>query len=151
MHVPSRFVAAEVVELLGVNRDRVHVIAHGIHAARKVPLKLSSRARSLLECRGARLMFSALGAVEPQKDLPTLVMAFAEVARDHDGLELVVAGPDGWGEPKFAAAVDTRGVGDRIVRVGYLKEAERRRCSRALLCLHTLLCTKALDSLRSRR
>jgi glycosyltransferase involved in cell wall biosynthesis len=68
----------------------------------------------------------ALGAVEPRKDLPTLVMAFAELARAHVDLRLVVAGPEGRGEPAFAAAVAACGVADRVVRVGYLREDERQ-------------------------
>jgi glycosyltransferase involved in cell wall biosynthesis len=68
----------------------------------------------------------ALGAVEPRKDLPTLVRAFAELAREHGDLELVVAGPDGWGTPAFAAAVADSGVAERVVRLGYLEEDQRR-------------------------
>jgi glycosyltransferase involved in cell wall biosynthesis len=68
----------------------------------------------------------ALGAVEPRKDLPTLVKAFSELAGVHRDLELVVAGPDGWGTPAFDAAVASSGVGARVVRLGYLDEARRR-------------------------
>ena len=53
-------------------------------------------------------------------------MAFAELAREHGDLELVVAGPDGWGTPAFAAAVADSGVADRVVRLGYLEEDQRR-------------------------
>jgi glycosyltransferase involved in cell wall biosynthesis len=69
----------------------------------------------------------ALGAVEPRKDLPTLVKAFSEVARAHCDLELVVAGPDGWGAPAFAAAVAASEAASRVVRVGYLDDRERRQ------------------------
>ncbi|MGO9148512.1 MAG: glycosyltransferase family 4 protein, partial [Acidimicrobiales bacterium] len=67
-----------------------------------------------------------LGAVEPRKDLPTLVKAFAALARTHADLELVVAGPKGWGEAAFAAAVDASGIAGRVVRLGYLEEPERQ-------------------------
>jgi len=68
----------------------------------------------------------ALGAVEPRKDLPTLVEAFAEIASTHQDLELVVAGPDGWGTPAFAAAVASSGVARRVVRLGYLEQGHRQ-------------------------
>jgi glycosyltransferase involved in cell wall biosynthesis len=53
-------------------------------------------------------------------------MAFAELARAHADLELVIAGPDGWGAPAFAAAVAACGVARRVVRLGYLEEGERQ-------------------------
>jgi glycosyltransferase involved in cell wall biosynthesis len=53
-------------------------------------------------------------------------MAFAELARDHDDLELVVAGPEGWGESAFSTAVAASGLGRRVVRLGYLEDGERR-------------------------
>jgi glycosyltransferase involved in cell wall biosynthesis len=68
----------------------------------------------------------ALGAVEPRKDLPSLVSAFAELARSHDDLELVVAGPKGWGESAFWAAVESCGIAQRVRRVGYLADDERQ-------------------------
>jgi glycosyltransferase involved in cell wall biosynthesis len=52
-------------------------------------------------------------------------MAFAEIARRHDDLELVVAGPDGWASSSFDAAVAASGAARRVVRIGYLPEAER--------------------------
>ena len=124
MHVLSGFVRDEVIELLGVGADRVRVVPPGLDA----PWKSSSaRSAAPVDCGGrSRPYLLALGAVEPRKDLPTLVMAFAELARTHPDLELVVAGPDGWGEPAFAAAVTACGVGQRVVRVGYLQEHERR-------------------------
>ena len=73
--------------------------------------------------------------MEPRKDLPTLVRAFAELARDHGDLELVVAGPDGWGAPAFAAAVAASGAARRIVRVGYLKATERQALLRGATAL----------------
>ena len=124
VHVLSSFVRDEVIDLLGVGPDRVRVVPPGLDAPSK-----SSSARSTAPV-GRRERSTpyllALGAVEPRKDLPTLVMAFAELARTHSDLELVVAGPDGWGEPAFAAAVAACGVAQRVVRVGYLQERERR-------------------------
>ena len=150
VHVLSQFVREEVIELLGVEDGRVRVVPAGLGAPSKptaprrsddapksdgapsksdgAPLKhdgAPSDARSATLRRSAPYLL-ALGAVEPRKDLPTLVKAFAEVARTHADLELVVAGPKGWGEAAFAAAVDASGVAGRVVRLGYLEEPERQ-------------------------
>ena len=124
VHVPSSFVRGEVIELLQVDPGRVRVVPHGLDDAPSpvaVPLASAREPRS----RPAPYVL-ALGAVEPRKDLPTLVKAFSELAAEHRDLELVVAGPDGWGTPAFDAAVASSGVGARVVRLGYLDEARRR-------------------------
>ncbi len=124
VHVLSSFVRDELVELLGVERDRVRVVPAGLGVpGRHVP---ASRRVSVGGRERSAPYVLALGAVEPRKDLPTLVRAFAELARAHGDLELVVAGPDGWGGPAFEAAVAACGVAHKVVRVGYLPEGERQ-------------------------
>jgi glycosyltransferase involved in cell wall biosynthesis len=127
VHVPSRFVADEVIEYFAVAEDRVHVVPHGIDR----PETADKGAQSSDFGAGAKSSrpapyVLALGALEPRKDLVTLVRAFAEIAPFLDELELVVAGPDAWGAEQFSAAVRASGVSARVVRLGYLGEAERR-------------------------
>ena len=67
-------------------------------------------------------MLVFVGTLEPRKDVPTLVRAFAAVSDRHpDGL-LVLAGGAGWGADEVDAAVSTSGKGDRIVRTGYVAD-----------------------------
>ena len=123
VHVPSSFVGEEVTELLGLDPGRVRVVPHGLDDAGAGDVR--PRAAPGQVPRPAPYVL-ALGAVEPRKDLPTLVRAFAELAGAHADLELVVAGPDGWGAPAFDAAVAASGVARRVVRLGYLEESRRR-------------------------
>jgi glycosyltransferase involved in cell wall biosynthesis len=118
VHVPSSFVAGEVVDLLGADPGRVHVIALGVSAVTG-----GDPARGLARAGGPYVL--ALGTVEPRKDLPRLVAAFDAIAADHDDLRLVVAGPDGWGVVPFAAAVDAAAHRNRIVRAGFVDDAAR--------------------------
>lgn len=124
VHVLSSFVRDEVLELLGVDGDRVRVVPPGLDPPRE-HVSAPSPGPADRQDRPAPYLL-ALGAVEPRKDLPTLVMAFAELARARVDLRLVIAGPEGRGEPAFAAAVSACGVADRVVRVGYLREDERQ-------------------------
>ncbi len=124
VHVLSSFVRDEVLELLGVDGDRVRVVPPGLDPPREY-VSAPSPGPADRQDRSAPYVL-ALGAVEPRKDLPTLVTAFAELARAHVDLRLVGAGPEGWGEPAFSAAVAACGVADRVVRVGYLREDERQ-------------------------
>jgi glycosyltransferase involved in cell wall biosynthesis len=115
VHTPSAFVAAEVVDLLGVDADRVTAVHHGVP-----PVAPAAELPSV-----PRPYVLALGTVEPRKDLPSLVRAFDALAAAHPDLHLVVAGPDGWGAEALAAAVDAAHHRGRIRRLPWVGDAER--------------------------
>jgi glycosyltransferase involved in cell wall biosynthesis len=60
------------------------------------------------------------GTLEPRKDVPALIAAFARLARDRPELRLVVAGRDGWGARAVRDAAAASGVTTRILRPGWL-------------------------------
>lgn len=122
VHTPSEFVAAEVVDVLGVPAERVRPVHHGIPAS-EVPPDPAWAAGLLPEWVSGYVL--AVGTVEPRKDLPALVRAFERVAPQHTGVALVVAGPDGWGSAAFAQAVETSSSRGRVVRLGWVDRAQR--------------------------
>ena len=63
------------------------------------------------------------GTLEPRKDLPTLIAAFARIAPDRPDLRLVIAGRDGWGATGVRDAAAASGVTTRIQRTGWLPGA----------------------------
>jgi glycosyltransferase involved in cell wall biosynthesis len=119
VHTGSDFVRAEIVEHFGADPDRVVAIHHGVRAA---PAGDPARGRDVA---GGDRYVLALGTVEPRKDLPTLVRAFDLLADDDSQARLVVAGPDGWGADALTAAVATSPHRERIVRLGWIDEADR--------------------------
>jgi len=68
----------------------------------------------------------AIGTVEPRKNFPVLVEAFDLVADDVD-VDLVVAGPDGWGLAELETAISGSPNSERIHRLRWLDPASRRR------------------------
>ncbi len=102
------------------------VIHHGVDHERFAPDdESSSRSRDedlrLLAPHGVAPPYIAFaGTIEPRKDVPTLVAAFARVARSHPDLRLVLAGGDGWGAREVREAVAASGAATRIIRPGYL-------------------------------
>ena len=60
------------------------------------------------------------GTLEPRKDLPTLIAAFARIAPARPDLRLVIAGRDGWGSSAVRDAAAASGVTTRIQRTGWL-------------------------------
>jgi len=119
VHTDSEFVRREVIDLLGADPDRVVAVPLGITAP---PAGDPARGRELA---GSDAFVLALGTIEPRKNLPTLVRAFDLLAREDPEVRLVVAGPDGWGVDAYDAAVEAAGHRDRVVRVGFVTEADR--------------------------
>jgi glycosyltransferase involved in cell wall biosynthesis len=117
----SATTARDLAEHLGVAPDRVDVTPLGTDLT-----PASERAIADLRARlgldGPFLV--GLGTLEPRKDLPTLVRAFATLARDLPH-HLVLAGLPGWGAGELAAAVEASGVADRIHLPGYVSEADK--------------------------
>ncbi|MGQ0823963.1 MAG: glycosyltransferase family 4 protein [Actinomycetota bacterium] len=101
------------------------VIAHhGVDRLRFHPDGDDDADRTVLLRHGATPPYVAfVGTLEPRKDVPTLVSAFARVARRDPDLRLVLAGNDGWGVNAVRDAIATSGVATRIVRTGYLPDA----------------------------
>ena len=77
----------------------------------------------LLARTGIAPPFVAYAAtIEPRKDVPNLIRAFARVAGDRPDLRLVIAGRDGWGTEAVRDAAAQSGVTTRILRVGWMAD-----------------------------
>jgi len=121
VHTPSRFVADEVVELLGVPADRVVAVAHGTP-----PVGDGDPARGRARAGRDRYLL-AVGTVEPRKAYPDLVRAFAALAAADPELGLVIAGRSGWGAVELdrALAALAPATRRRVRCTGWLADADR--------------------------
>ncbi len=120
IHTVSDFVAAEVREHFDVEPERVVRVYSGL-----VP-STGGDASHGHALAGTERYVITLGTVEPRKNLPNLVRAFDAVAAADPDLVLVVAGPDGWGVEEFDAAVAAARHGNRVRRLGYVEDVDRR-------------------------
>jgi glycosyltransferase involved in cell wall biosynthesis len=117
--VPTRAVAGELAEAEPVPSERVHVVPWAASQAAG-----GDAERGRVAAGAARYVLS-LGTIEPRKDHALLVRAFDRAAAADPDLRLVVAGPDGWGVERYAAAVAAARHRDRIVRLGWVDDATR--------------------------
>jgi glycosyltransferase involved in cell wall biosynthesis len=117
----SATTARDLATALDVAPDRIDVTPLGTDLAPAGPPAVAA-VRARLGLRGRYVL--GLGTLEPRKDLPTLVAAFATLAGEipHD---LVLAGLAGWGSGEVAAAVKASGVRDRVRLVGYVPEEDK--------------------------
>ena len=119
----SEYTAARARALLAP--AEIVVVPHGVDHARFAP-DGAEAARDLerLAAHGILPPYIAFaGTIEPRKDVPTLVRAFARLTAVRPELRLVLAGADGWGAAAARDAIMHSGVATRIVRPGYLDNA----------------------------
>ncbi len=124
VHTDSAFVAGEVVEAFGADPRRVRVVHPGIPDLPAPTVGAGAAALDRLLPPGTGRFCLAVGTAEPRKDLPGLVRAFSAVAARLGDVALVLAGPPGWGEQALTSAVAASGARDRIVRTGWVEQAD---------------------------
>ena len=124
VHADSGFVADEVVEAFGADLERVRVVHPGVPDLPGLGDAEVEDALARVLPPGTGRYCLAVGTAEPRKDLPGLVRAFGDVAASHDDVSLVLAGPPGWGEAALEEAVAASPARGRIVRTGWLDDAD---------------------------
>lgn len=85
----------DVAKLLGVPATRIDLAYPGVDARfKRLPEAEIEAFRSRLGLPERFILY--LGTLEPRKNLPALVQAFARLRQDHPDLHLVLAGAQGW-------------------------------------------------------
>ncbi|MFE4464983.1 glycosyltransferase family 4 protein [Oerskovia sp. NPDC056781] len=119
--VPSEATAQDCTAA-GIERSRVRVIPHGVTALPTSDDEVATfRRRHGLE----RPYVLWVGTLEPRKNLPALLRAYGALRSEGADLDLVLVGPQGWGETaeEVDHAVGTLGR-DRVHRLGKLSQQD---------------------------
>jgi glycosyltransferase involved in cell wall biosynthesis len=95
----------------GFERARLRMVPMGVNATEATDEDIAE-ARNRYGLGRPYIMWS--GTVEPRKNLPRLLTAFASLGHDHD---LVLVGPTGWNED-LAPLVEP--LGDRVKALGFV-------------------------------
>ncbi len=119
----SEFTRQEVIRWLQVPPERV-IVTYDAADERFAPpdpatLAEFRRRHSLPE----RFVFF-LGTLEPRKNVPMLLEAYAQIARDTDA-PLLIGGGKGWLYDEIFARVEQLKLGDKVKFVGYIKQEEQ--------------------------
>jgi glycosyltransferase involved in cell wall biosynthesis len=124
--VLSEWVARDLMSTLGIASERIAVVPGGVHAGFSTP---ASPAEVAATCDrvGVRPgeFFLSVGAIEPRKNLVTLIRAVAELrSRGGQLPNLVLVGGDGHGAAAVRAAPDEYGVADAVRFLGRVSDDE---------------------------
>lgn len=121
----SEYARRGAIEHAGVPEDRIEVVPLGVDHGRYTPTAGpdDERLRARTGVVGPYVLW--VGALEPRKDVPTLVSAFAELVADGLDHTIVLVGPRAWGAAAIGEAIERSGVADRVVRTGYVTEDEK--------------------------
>jgi glycosyltransferase involved in cell wall biosynthesis len=132
--VPSEQTKSDVIDLLGVSADRIHVL--------RVPpsgvFTFESDSNDKVVRRGFRLerpYILFVGTIEPRKNISRLVHAFAALESvKRDEVDLVVIGKKGWLYDETFAGIAASPVKEQIHYLEYVNDNELAALYRGALC-----------------
>jgi glycosyltransferase involved in cell wall biosynthesis len=120
----SHSARADIVSILGVQPDRVHVVYNAPPAhyqpVRDVAALKIIRDRYALPER----FFLFVGTLEPRKNALALIEAIAIARKADPNIDLVMVGPLGWKYHSTLARIDGLGLGQAILRLGYVTDPD---------------------------
>jgi len=121
----SEFVRQEIIHILGVGAERVGVTHLGVDACfhPRGPKQTTTVLRNLHLEHGGYLL--SLATLEPRKNLPRLVRAYARLPRKlGQAYPLVLAGAGGWLTRDLESLIHPLERSGRLCRLGYVPEQD---------------------------
>jgi len=120
----SEFVANDVVNRVGIERERIRMIPCGINEP-DVAFDHDRQARLLERLGLTERPFIVYPAITyPHKNHETLIAAFAQIVSTRPELRLVFTGGSGSSDATVAAAITAYGLTNDVVRTGRIPEAD---------------------------
>ncbi|PJF35995.1 MAG: glycosyltransferase family 1 protein [Candidatus Thermofonsia Clade 1 bacterium] len=120
----SRSTAADLSRLLKVPPEKIDLAVPGVQARfRKLP---RAQVEAFRAAKGLpERFFFYLGTLEPRKNLPVLLRAYATLPEaDRRAVPLILGGGAGWMTAEVPRLIDQLGLAQTVHRVGYLPDAE---------------------------
>jgi glycosyltransferase involved in cell wall biosynthesis len=112
--VVSEATARDLATLLDVGTERVRVVHNGLDPAFRRPADPAATVRVRARWALDRPYLMFLGTLEPRKDVPTLLKAFAAVRARHAGLLLALVGRRGWLYEPIFAEIEALGLAEAV-------------------------------------
>jgi glycosyltransferase involved in cell wall biosynthesis len=119
----SQSTADDITHFLGIAPDKIDVTPLGVDMSRFYPMQSEVDVQRLAEFRQRNNLpddfWLFLGTIEPRKNLPVLIRAYAQLPRT-ERLPLYIAGGAGWGMDELKAVIAETGVDDDVHLAGFV-------------------------------
>ena len=113
----------DVIELLGVSPDRVHVIYPGVDENFRRVQEATVLAAVRRRYRLPERFVLSVGTLQPRKNLQRLIEAYAQIRADI-GMKLVIAGGTGWLYEGIFRRVEELGLQGEVCFPGYVADED---------------------------
>lgn len=118
----SQATANDLMEWLDIPAERIEAIP--LATSRKVQrVQGTSLDMFRMKWEVENPYILAVGTLEPRKNLPTLLRAFAKI-KDQIEHDLVLVGPEGWLTGELKATLEELSLGDRVRLTGFVSDEE---------------------------
>jgi len=117
----SKTTKKDVLTWYHVQNEKIRVIYNGFRKRKtEKNAKLTLNKYSLKK----KKYILYVGTLQPRKNIPTLILAFAEFRNQHSDYTLVITGKKGWMFDTIYDAVVTHGIEDSVVFTGFATDEE---------------------------
>jgi len=121
----SEYTRREVIQLLPVDPAKVYVVYEAADSRFRPVRDEAALADVCARYRLQRPFILFVGAIEPRKNLPLLLRAFAALCQEPDFQhQLVIAGGKGWLYEEVFATAERLGLGERLRFPGFVAEED---------------------------
>lgn len=123
--VGSNFIRNQIIQLSGINKNRIKLIKCGIEESFK-PVKNQDLLSQRLSKYGLE-PFSYilyLGTIEPRKNIDLLLKAFHRLPQRHKSVRLVIGGKYGWKNRQLYRNAKQINKNNRIIFTGFIHEED---------------------------
>ena len=133
----SEFSKQEIIKYMQVAPEKIAVVPCGIdHSVFHDKIKEEAVAKMRAKYHLAEPYFLYLGTLEPRKNIPVIIRAYAELRKrkgDHIP-KLVLAGKCGWGYDAIFALIQELKLEDMVLFPGYVEETDKPAMLRGAVC-----------------
>jgi glycosyltransferase involved in cell wall biosynthesis len=122
----SEATKSEIIRILGVSPDKITVTHMGVDTAVFYPIVDRSSLSNVLAKYGitATGYILYLGKIEPRKNLPALLAAYASVKAHLNSRKLVICGGKGWDFEDVFVTVERLGLQQDVIFTGHVPDSD---------------------------